>query len=84
MRLLVNVCVTVFSLLSDGQVAAGYAPYCVFETFKQERSVWHRRRRDSRVEGQIGGLNSNLLWLRDVVAPASQCANSLEDGAARW
>ena len=47
MRLLVNVCVTVFSLLSDGQVAAGYAPYCVLETCKQERSVRYRHRPDS-------------------------------------
>ena len=49
----------VFQLLSDGQVAAGYVPYGMFETCKQEQSVWYRRR-DSFVEGQIGGSKFKL------------------------
>ena len=59
MQLLVKVCMAVFQLLSDGQVATGYAPYCMFETCKQEQSVWYRRR-DSFVEGQIGGSKFKL------------------------
>ena len=32
MRLVVKVCMGVFSLLSDRQVDIGYDPYCIFET----------------------------------------------------
>ena len=60
MQLLFKVCMPVFQLVSDGQVATGYAPYCMFETCKQEQSVWYRRRRDSNVEGQIGGSKFKL------------------------
>ena len=83
-QLLVKVCIAVFQLLSDGQVATGYAPYCMFETCKQEQSVWYRRRRDSFVEGHIRGSKFKLaMWLREAVAAACQCATSLDDGAAR-
>ena len=60
MQLLAKVCMAVLQLLSDGQIATRYAPCCMFETCKQEQSVWHRRRRDSFVEGQIGGSKFEL------------------------
>ena len=64
-RLLVKVCMAVFQLLSDGQVAAGYVPYGMFETCKHERSVRYRRRRDSFVEGRIGGSKFKLDMARE-------------------
>ena len=64
MQLLAKVCMGVFHLLSDGQVATGYVPYCMFETCKQEQGVWYRRRRDSFVEGQIGGSKFKLAMAR--------------------
>ena len=86
MQLLFKVCMPVFQLVSDGQVATGYAPYCMFETCKQEQSVWYRRRRDSFVEGQIGGSTfklAKLARLREAVAAVCQCDASQEGGAAR-
>lgn len=55
MWLLGKVCKAIFHVFSDGQVAARYAPYFMFETCRQKQSVWYWRRRGSFYESQIGG-----------------------------